>query len=62
MASGWGAGVADGMLALAGMLGARKLRERYASMTNVELAAGLVRVAMDPAFAGAVVEAEALRG
>lgn len=57
-----GAGVADGMLALAGMLGARRLRERYASMTNVELAAGLVRVAMDPAFAGAVVEAEALRG
>jgi len=57
-----GAGVADGMLAVAGLLGARKLRDRFASMTNVELARGLVRVAMDPACENQVVEGEALRG
>ncbi len=57
-----GAGVADGVLAFAGMLGGRKLRDRYASMTNVELARGLVRVALDPAFEDQIAEAEALRG
>lgn len=57
-----GAGVADGVLGFAGLLGARKLRDRYRSISNVELAAGLVRVAMDPACDGRVVDAEALRG
>lgn len=57
-----GAGVADGVLAFAGLLGARKLQHRYGSMTNVVLARGLVRVAMDPAYENRVAEAEALRG
>jgi uncharacterized protein YbjT (DUF2867 family) len=57
-----GAGVADGVLAFAGLLGAKQLEARYGSMTNVELAKGLVRVAMDPAFENQVAEAETLRG
>jgi uncharacterized protein YbjT (DUF2867 family) len=57
-----GAGVADGMLALAGLVGARRLRDRFRSITNVELARGLVRVALDPACERQVVEGEALRG
>jgi uncharacterized protein YbjT (DUF2867 family) len=57
-----GAKVVDGALAFVGLLGARKLKDRYRSMTNVELAAGLVRVAMDPACENQVVEGEALRG
>jgi len=57
-----GASVVDGALAVAGFLGARKLRDRYHSITNVELARGLVRVAMDPACENQVVEGEALRG
>lgn len=55
------AGVADRMLAFAGMLGGRTLRDRYSSMTNVELARGLVRVALDPAFEDRVAEGEDLR-
>ena len=57
-----GAKVMDGALAFAGLLGAGRLRDRYRSITNVELAAGLVRVAMDPAYENRVVEGEALRG
>ncbi|MCX4243252.1 NAD(P)H-binding protein [Paraliomyxa miuraensis] len=57
-----GAVVADGLLGLAGMLGGRTLRDRYQSMTNVELAAGLVRVALDPGFENRVAEGEDLRG
>jgi uncharacterized protein YbjT (DUF2867 family) len=56
-----GGKLVDGALAVAGLFGARKLRDRYHSMTNVELARGLVRVAMDPAYEGQVVEGEALR-
>ncbi len=57
-----GAGVADGMLAMVGALGGRKVRDRYRSITNEALARGLVRVAMDPAYAGQVVQTEGLRG
>ena len=57
-----GAKVMDGALAFAGLLGAGRLRDRYRSITNVELAAGLVRVALDPAHENRVVEGEALRG
>jgi len=53
--------IADGALALAGMLGARRLRDRYRSTTNVVLADALVRLALDPAMAGKVVESEDLR-
>lgn len=57
-----GAMVADRLLGLAGMLGGSTLRDRYRSMTNVQLARGLVRVALDPAFENRVAEGEDLRG
>ena len=62
LAEAIGAKVMDGALSFVGLLGARRLRDRYRSISNVELAAGLVRVALDPAFENRVVEGEALRG
>jgi uncharacterized protein YbjT (DUF2867 family) len=52
----------DGVLAVAGWLGAQRLRARYRSTTNVALAEALVRLALDPARASTVVESEGLRG
>jgi nucleoside-diphosphate-sugar epimerase len=52
----------DGALAVAALLGGRRLRERYRSTSNVLLAEALVRVALDPELVGKVVESEALRG
>lgn len=57
-----GAAVMDGALALAGLLGARTLARRYRSIDNATLAAGLVRVALDPAYEGRVVGSDELRG
>lgn len=57
-----GAAMADGLLGVLGALGGEQLRDRYQSMTNVELARGLVRVALDPAGEGRTVEGEELRG
>jgi nucleoside-diphosphate-sugar epimerase len=51
----------DGLLALAGGLGAGRLRDRYRSTTNVLLARGLVLAALDSAMAGRVLEAAELR-
>ncbi len=56
-----GAGVGDGLLAVAGMLGGRRLRDRYRSTDAATLARGLVRVALDPAFECRVAESEDLR-
>jgi len=56
-----GAAVADGLLKAAGLLGARKLRARYASTTNVILARALVRMALDPHTQNRVFESEELR-
>jgi nucleoside-diphosphate-sugar epimerase len=56
-----GAEIVDGALAIAGLCGARRLRDRYRSTTNVILADALVRIALDPAMAGKVVESEGLR-
>lgn len=56
------AAVTDGVMAVAGTLGARRLRDRYRSTTNTALAAALVRLALDPAAANTIAEAEALRG
>lgn len=56
-----GASVADKALAVAGALGAHKLRDRYASMTGAELASRMVRVALDPACEHAIVHGEGLR-
>ena len=53
--------VADGVLALAGALGARRLRARYRSTTAAALARGLVRLAFDSSWAGRIAQSEDLR-
>lgn len=52
-----GAVVADGALDVLGALGARRLRARYRSRTNEELAKSIVDLALDPSAAGRVIEA-----
>ena len=56
-----GATVANGALAIAGLLGARRMRDQYRSISNTELAEALLRLALDPAAEGAIVEARDLR-
>jgi uncharacterized protein YbjT (DUF2867 family) len=56
-----GARVVDGVLSVLGLVGGRRLRERYRSTSNVVLAAGLVRVGLDPGYANRTVESEELR-
>jgi uncharacterized protein YbjT (DUF2867 family) len=56
-----GSAVANGALALAGLLGGRKVRERYRSTSNTALAQSLVRLALDPSAANATIESEDLR-
>jgi nucleoside-diphosphate-sugar epimerase len=53
--------VADGLLAAAGLFGARRVRDRYRSTTNHELARALVRLALDPDAGGKTVHSEGLR-
>jgi hypothetical protein len=53
--------VVDGVLSVLGLVGGRRLRERYRSTSNVVLAAGLVRVGLDPGYANRTVESEELR-
>ena len=53
--------VIDGVLAVAGALGAVRLRERYRSTSNTILAGALVRLALDPNVVAATVESEDLR-
>lgn len=53
--------IGDGVLAIAGMLGAVRARDRYRSLDAATLARGLVRVARDPDLAGRIVYAETLR-
>ncbi len=55
------AAVTDALLGLAGALGARRVRERYRSMTGAELARALVRIGLDDAASRRVFEAEDLR-
>jgi nucleoside-diphosphate-sugar epimerase len=56
-----GATVADRALSLAGVLGMKRLRDRYQSTTNVALANALVRLGLDESQARVVVESESLR-
>ncbi len=56
-----GAAVADSALALAGLVGLKRVRERYRSTTNVALADALVRLALDATRARCAVESEDLR-
>jgi nucleoside-diphosphate-sugar epimerase len=52
--------VGDRLLSVAGLLGARKARARYASTTNVRLAEALVRLALDPKAEDGIFESEEL--
>ena len=53
--------VVDGALALMGALGARALRDRYASMTAADLASGIVRLALLPGGGSRAVDCADLR-
>jgi uncharacterized protein YbjT (DUF2867 family) len=55
------AAVADGALAVAGIFGGRRLRERWRSTTPEALARALVRLSLDPGAARTIVASEALR-
>ena len=55
------AGFTDAALAVAGLLGAARLRDRYRSTTNAILARALVRLALAPGRVNEVVESEGLR-
>jgi uncharacterized protein YbjT (DUF2867 family) len=56
----FGARVADAALNVLGALGARRLQARFRSITNSELAAGLIALAQDPAKIDAIVESDAV--
>ena len=53
--------LADAVLAIAGAVGGRTLRERYRSMTGTELASALVAVALSPDAANRSLDAGELR-
>lgn len=57
-----GAGVVDAALGVLGALGAKKLKQRYASFDADELAAALVHHGLAPESAGRVLSGEDLRG
>lgn len=57
-----GSVVGDAALAVVGLFGGGKMRDRYRSVDAATLGRGLVRVALDPAYAGRTVYAEELRG
>lgn len=54
--------VVDGVMGMVGALGGRGVADRWRSIEGEVLAAGLVRVALDPAGVGRVVESGELRG
>ncbi|MBI5433734.1 MAG: NAD(P)H-binding protein [Planctomycetes bacterium] len=56
-----GAATGDALLALAGLLGARRLSDRYRSIRGPDLARALVRLAFDATASGRVIHAEELR-
>lgn len=56
-----GSTLADAALSVASSLGAKRLRQRYHSISGRELAARLVELAYDPAAENRVVEADELR-
>ncbi|HEY0970887.1 MAG TPA: NAD(P)H-binding protein [Gemmatimonadales bacterium] len=55
------AAVMDAALAIPGLLGARRLRDRYHSITGAELGRGMARLALRATGEGRVVMAEELR-
>lgn len=57
-----GAVVTDAVLRAASLVGARGIADRFRSMTGAELAAAMVRSALDPTAEGRELEASDLRG
>jgi hypothetical protein len=57
----FGAQVGDAVLGLAGVLGGRGLRDKYASTTAEILGGALVRLALSPTAANTIAEGSALR-
>jgi uncharacterized protein YbjT (DUF2867 family) len=55
-----GATLTNGVMAVIGALGAKRIRDRYQSISNTELAQALVSLAFDPAADGRVIESEEL--
>ena len=53
--------LADGLLGVLGAVGARTLRDRYASLTGTQLGAALVAAALDPALGKRTLDAAQLR-
>jgi uncharacterized protein YbjT (DUF2867 family) len=53
-----GAAAASVALSVVSALGGRRIARRFGARTNVELAHGMVRAALDPAWAGRVMESE----
>jgi len=53
--------VTDALVTMVGAVGARRLRDRYRSMTGAELADALVRAALDPDCANRVLEGDDMR-
>jgi hypothetical protein len=53
--------VSDGLLAVARVLGAKRLRARYRSTTADVLASALIRLGEDPDGAGKIAEGDELR-
>jgi uncharacterized protein YbjT (DUF2867 family) len=55
------AATGDGLLAVAGLVGARRLRDRYRSIDNVHLARALITASLDPGCAGQILTGERLQ-
>lgn len=57
----FGAKLSDGLLSVAGFLGAKRIKNRYRSTTNKILAPSLVKWSLDPAIKNRIIESEELR-
>ena len=55
------AGASDGFLAMAGLLGARRFRDRFRSIDNVQLARALITAALDPTCDGTILTGDRLQ-
>lgn len=55
-----GSALFDTVLSAAALVGAGKLRDRYRSITNVELAGALIKLALNPENANRIIEREGL--
>ena len=53
--------MSDAFLGLAGLVGARKLRARFQSLTGSQLASALVHAAVDPRYTNVILDAAELR-